>query len=208
MSKEQKKSCEVQERNRFSSHDPGRHSSQQICYREKRGALCKINIFITAAVAAEKRPRTQSRELRLKNGRNSMHFDSEGLMVVFSQNTIISSASLQVWKCRSVTCQEKREIPKRKTRKCKFFKCLKCYRALIALFLAPGAVSLKWMLKKMGKEKSNFSEFLDWIAFIFPVSRLHRMGIKAIEIFFRWSSLNPSYEAQNKMQTKKPHFVK
>ena len=79
---------------------------------------------------------------------------------------------------------------------------------VVTLFLAPGAVSLKWTLKKSQVGESNlFSELLDWITFIFPISNLHRLGINAIERFFRWSNLNLSFEAKTKMQTKKPHFA-
>ena len=59
----------------------------------------------------------------------------------------------------------------------------------------------------VGEINLFFSELLDWIAFIFLVSGLDRVGIKAIERFFRSSNLNPGYESETKMQPKKPHFV-
>ena len=62
-------------------------------------------------------------------------------------------------------------------------------------------------LKNGVGEINLFSELLDWIAFILPISSRHRVGIKAIERFFRRSNLDPSYETKPKMQPKKPHFV-
>ena len=78
---------------------------------------------------------------------------------------------------------------------------------VITLFLAPGSVLLKWLLKKMEFDKGLFfSELLDWIVFIFPKSNLHKVGIKAIDRFFLSEQPQPPLRGRNQNVDKKAAF--